>query len=648
MTATRKWLYALACAIGVVCGAPGAAAAEQRAYVANFEANSVSVIDTATHTVVATVPVGAGPFGVAVTPDGRFVYVTNNGGTTVSVIDTSSNRVAATVPVGMSPAGIAVTPDGRFAYALSLSDGLAYAIATATNTVAGTAVIGLAAPIAIAFGADGRAAYVANAAANTVSVLDVTANSVTALLPVGEFPYDVAVTPDGRFAYVVNMFSTTESLSVVDAVLNTVIAGVALEEGSQGVAIQPDGRFAYVTHGPTNTVSVIDIASNARVATVQVGPNPVKVAVTPDGRFAYVTNQDSASVSVVDTASRSVVATVAVGLIPQGVAFAQLPSDTEAPATGASASPAPNAAGWSNQPVAVTLGAADNSGGSGVESITYSVTNGTASSSATVSAASASFLVSGDGVNSVVYAATDKAGNVEAAKTLIVRIDRTAAASAASATPPADANGNHTTPVSVTVTAADSPGGSGVQSITVLRTTATGTTGETFPGASATFVVSAQGTTTVAYNATDNAGNVEPARSLTIRIEAAPAPAFSASVSVWPPVLWPPDRRFDTVHAKVTSKNAVGRVRIASVSVASDERVGRSPDWIVSGRTVKLRAERDDRGNGRVYTLTYTLVDEAGNTTQAVDTVKVPKYQHWGHWGRWGHDHRYDGHYARR
>jgi YVTN family beta-propeller protein len=634
MNARRNWAAALACVLGMLTGGVQAAG-ETLAYVANFEANTVTVIDTATHAVVATVPVGPGPFGVAARPDGRFVYVTNNGGTTVSVIDTASNSVAATVPVGMAPAGIAPTPDGRFVYAVALGDGLAYAIDTTTNAVARTAVIGVTGPVAIAFGADGRFAYVANSAVNTVSVLDAPANGVVAMLPVGELPYDVAVTPDGRFAYVVNLFSTAEALSVIDTASNAVVAGVALEEGSQGLAIHPGGRFVYVTNGPTNTLAVVDTASNTRVATIQTGTNPVKVAVTPDGRFAYVTNQDSASVSVIDTAGGAAIASVPVGLVPQGVAFAKLPIDEAAPVTAAAASPAPNAAGWSNQPVAVTLSASDSSGGSGVQSIAYTVANGSASSSATVEAASASFVLSGDGVNTITYAATDKAGNAEPAKTLVVRIDRTAAASAASASPPPAANGANATPVTVTVTATDAPGGSGVQSISVLRTTGTSTTGETFPGASATFVVSAQGTTTVAYQAIDAAGNAEPSKTLVVRIESAPAPAFSASVSVSPAVLWPPDRRFDSVQARVKSANAVGRVRIKSVSVASDERVGRHPDWIVNGSSVKLRAEREDRGNGRVYTLTYTLVDEAGNTTIAVDTVKVPRYWpqwHWGHW----------------
>src|SRR5216117_3487446 len=46
------------------------AEAQTRAYVTNGFSNTVSVIDTATNTVVATIPVGAFPFGVAITPDG--------------------------------------------------------------------------------------------------------------------------------------------------------------------------------------------------------------------------------------------------------------------------------------------------------------------------------------------------------------------------------------------------------------------------------------------------------------------------------------------------------------------------------------------------------------------------------------------------
>jgi YVTN family beta-propeller protein len=71
-----------------------------RAYVANQNSNNVSVIDTATNTVVATVAVGTFPFGVALTPDGTRAYVTNQNSNNVSVVDIATNTVVATVAVG--------------------------------------------------------------------------------------------------------------------------------------------------------------------------------------------------------------------------------------------------------------------------------------------------------------------------------------------------------------------------------------------------------------------------------------------------------------------------------------------------------------------------------------------------------------------
>ena len=76
----------------------------------NAGSNNVSVIDTSSNTVVATVPVGASPIADAVTPDGAFVYVANSGTTNVSVIDTSTNMTVATIPVGGQPFGMAITP----------------------------------------------------------------------------------------------------------------------------------------------------------------------------------------------------------------------------------------------------------------------------------------------------------------------------------------------------------------------------------------------------------------------------------------------------------------------------------------------------------------------------------------------------------
>ena len=61
----------------------------------------MTVVDIASNTVSTTVAVGAEPYYVAITPNGRYAYVTEHNSDTVSVIDTSSNTVFASVAVGI-------------------------------------------------------------------------------------------------------------------------------------------------------------------------------------------------------------------------------------------------------------------------------------------------------------------------------------------------------------------------------------------------------------------------------------------------------------------------------------------------------------------------------------------------------------------
>lgn len=74
-----------------------------------FFSNTVSVIDTATNAVIATIPVGTNPIGVAVSPNNTTVYVGNHGNNTVSVINAATNTVINTIPVGIAPQGITVS-----------------------------------------------------------------------------------------------------------------------------------------------------------------------------------------------------------------------------------------------------------------------------------------------------------------------------------------------------------------------------------------------------------------------------------------------------------------------------------------------------------------------------------------------------------
>jgi YVTN family beta-propeller protein len=97
----------------------------------------VSVIDTSTNSVTATVTVGTSPVGVAVSPDGSTAYVPNSSSGTVSVIDTSTNSVTATVTVGSYPADVAFTPNSATAYVSNYFSGSVSVIATGLGASSG-------------------------------------------------------------------------------------------------------------------------------------------------------------------------------------------------------------------------------------------------------------------------------------------------------------------------------------------------------------------------------------------------------------------------------------------------------------------------------------------------------------------------------
>lgn len=297
------------------------------AYVANYDSNTVSVIETATNIAVASIPVGSRPVGVAISPDGAFVYVANQNSSTVSVIATATNTVVATVPVGAGPTWVAITPDGAFAYVTNSTSSTVSVIATATNTVVATIGVGRS-PTGIAISPDGAFTYVVSELYNRVDVIATATNTDAIAIAVGPFPWGVGITPDGAYAYVLHNGSNTAS--VIATASNTVVATVPAGSNPLMTAITPDGSAAYVTNGgwvngnltyQGTTVSVIATASKTVAGSVTVGANPCGVAITPDGSLAYVTNYGSGSVSMIATATNSVLGTIPVGAGPCGVAF---------------------------------------------------------------------------------------------------------------------------------------------------------------------------------------------------------------------------------------------------------------------------------------------------------------------------------------
>ena len=111
-----------------------------------------------------------------------------------------------------------------------------------------------------------------------------------------------------------------------------------------------------------------------------------------------------------------------------------------------------------------------------------------------------------------------------------------------------------------------------------------------------------------------------------------PPPVIS-NVSVDKPAVWPPNHKLVDVTVAYTVTDNCGPVN-SSLSVSSNEPengIGdgdTSPDWIVvDAHHLRLRAERAGTGEGRIYTITITSTDSAGNSSSQTTQVLIPKNQ---------------------
>ena len=110
-------------------------------------------------------------------------------------------------------------------------------------------------------------------------------------------------------------------------------------------------------------------------------------------------------------------------------------------------------------------------------------------------------------------------------------------------------------------------------------------------------------------------------------------PPTIVSSSANPSVLWPPNHKMVQVALAIEASDDIDPApACVIVAVTSNEPTdglgdGDTPvDWELSGGlTLKLRAERSGKGDGRVYTITVACTDAAGNTSHAAIEVKVPK-----------------------
>ena len=314
------------------CGGGGGSSPPAPAALSAFVADAGGLVShytvnpsTGAFSAVTQSPVGTGgnTSGLAVSPDGRFAYATNAdtnviteygvnpvtggltaGGTTVAAGTVSADQT--------DPSGLPGRP-GLFGVAVSPSGKFAYAVAADANTIS---------------------AYTINAATGALTAV------AGGVVGTGNLPVALALSPDGRLAYVTNSFDRTVSRYTVDASLGTltpvgvspISVGDAPSDFPRAIALSPNGRYAYVTYQPPVVTSAghrsavrmpsprtlgpateptvgaiveyaVDASAGALTAVKtlpSVDATAGTITLSPSGNLAYVANYDSISEYTVD------------------------------------------------------------------------------------------------------------------------------------------------------------------------------------------------------------------------------------------------------------------------------------------------------------------------------------------------------------
>jgi uncharacterized repeat protein (TIGR02543 family) len=315
--------------------APGAGAAPF-AYVSNFSSNTVTVIDGTT--VLATVPVGEQPAGVAVNPAETRVYVANsnffqNGVPSVSVINTADFSVTTiTANISGQPSSVAVSPDNAIVYVTDTQNGSVFVIDAATNTVVTTLSPPPGEPRQLAAAVvAGGSVYATNMA--TGEVVNVTNGTMLPVF-VSFNMMGIAANSDGSRLFVSNGNDTTDDLevTVIDTTTNpmSIVLGTPVrisqpgtDAGTQPAGIAVSAGFVYAPILLENALAVLNAADNTIVKTVRPSPGnmpfnqPFGVAADPTGTRVYVGNPGNRTATVLDGATNTVLlSTIAVGMNP--------------------------------------------------------------------------------------------------------------------------------------------------------------------------------------------------------------------------------------------------------------------------------------------------------------------------------------------
>jgi YVTN family beta-propeller protein len=322
---------------------PPRPAGSYHVYVTNERSGDVSIIDSVTNDVVATVPLGKRPRGIHASPDKQTIYVALSGSPIagpgvdektlppadksadgIGVFDIKTKKLLKTISGGSDPEEFDLSHDGTKLFTSNEDTAEASVIDIAMGKVVETLKVGEE-PEGVTTSPDGKFVYVTSEQDGAIFVIDTEAHKVITSFKVGSRPRSVGFFPDGKKAYVTR--ENDGAITIIDTVKHAKTGEIKIGNPLQPdnikpmkVILSPDAKTAYVSTGRGKKVFMIDTATDKITNSIEVGPRPWGIGLSPDGKYLYTANGPSSNdVSVVDLSTNMVIKQIKAGESPWGI-----------------------------------------------------------------------------------------------------------------------------------------------------------------------------------------------------------------------------------------------------------------------------------------------------------------------------------------
>jgi YVTN family beta-propeller protein len=282
---------------------------------------SNTVSSTPALQVVKKIKVGSQPTAITVSFDSQFVYVANWNSETISVIDAKRKTVVSTIYLGFHPSSVVVTSE-QILYVADYDDGLVFVIEPSNYWLITVVSVGNS-PVWLTLSPPYDAntwpyyfIYVANSGDGTVSVIDSNTNGILGSpIPVGGVPTELLASPSGKSVYLYGGYAPANDLVLIDVASQTFTHVGDPQIVENALSISPDGSTLYGIDLGSNSIVMLDCASEEVVGTIP-GPKNFTLnttAISPDGKFLYVAAandlKNEGEMLVVDTSTNQFVGT---------------------------------------------------------------------------------------------------------------------------------------------------------------------------------------------------------------------------------------------------------------------------------------------------------------------------------------------------